>query len=276
VLLFLSLVADSLDGLHARKTNQCSKLGEILDHSLDAANTMLIASTILVLMVQSVHVTITAFSVPATAFIYNAQLVLYGREGKWIVPPISGVHAQIIVMTAQLTLGFVILLFSRNHPASVFACYLFAVGAMLTQAKDIVFNVHYLHAKFKESHVAVHLKYIFVSFVFSFLLYFDLVSWLCFLFGSVLISWKLNGGYLIRIVLLKQEYKKAGKYIPDDFFSPWLIVWYIVLWIVGATGNVTWRYINEILFCVCLASLCLYDLVSNYGKIKSFDKKVEK
>jgi len=136
--------------------------------------------------------------------------------------------------------------------------------------------MHHLHYKFKESHVKIHLKYVIISLVFSVLLLWNLVSSLGFIFGSVLISWKLNGGYLIRIVLLKQEYKKEGKHIPDDFFSLWLIVWYIVLFIIGATENLTLRYYSELSFCLCLTGLCLYDLISNYGKITAYDKKVEK
>ena len=31
-----SMIGDCLDGMHARKTNQCSKLGELMDHWLDA------------------------------------------------------------------------------------------------------------------------------------------------------------------------------------------------------------------------------------------------
>ena len=36
--IFASMILDCLDGLHARKTDQCSTLGELLDHTLDAAN----------------------------------------------------------------------------------------------------------------------------------------------------------------------------------------------------------------------------------------------
>src|SRR5262245_58845331 len=34
--MFLSMIGDCIDGLHARRTNQCTKLGEMMDHWLDA------------------------------------------------------------------------------------------------------------------------------------------------------------------------------------------------------------------------------------------------
>ncbi len=34
--MLLSMIGDSLDGMHARRTDQCSKLGEMMDHWLDA------------------------------------------------------------------------------------------------------------------------------------------------------------------------------------------------------------------------------------------------
>src|SRR4051794_35498998 len=43
VLLQVYMWCDNADGAHARRTNQCSALGEFLDHGLDALNTVYIA-----------------------------------------------------------------------------------------------------------------------------------------------------------------------------------------------------------------------------------------
>src|SRR6185295_18165961 len=43
VLLQIYMWCDNADGAHARRTNQCSALGEFLDHGLDALNTVYIA-----------------------------------------------------------------------------------------------------------------------------------------------------------------------------------------------------------------------------------------
>src|SRR4051794_25412101 len=42
VLLHLYVWCDNADGMHARRTNQCSPLGEFLDHGLDQLNTVYI------------------------------------------------------------------------------------------------------------------------------------------------------------------------------------------------------------------------------------------
>jgi ethanolaminephosphotransferase len=50
ILIFAGISLDCLDGMQARKTGKCSKLGEVLDHSLDAANVPLVSAALLLVM----------------------------------------------------------------------------------------------------------------------------------------------------------------------------------------------------------------------------------
>ena len=87
--MFLSMIGDCLDGLHARRTNQCSKLGELLDHWLDAMVVPLatIGMSAALQMAPWAMVTVNV----TVAMIYNAQLVLYHHSGRFIAPePATG------------------------------------------------------------------------------------------------------------------------------------------------------------------------------------------
>ena len=44
VAMFSSMILDSVDGMHARRTNQTSKLGEFLDHWLDTVHVPLVSN----------------------------------------------------------------------------------------------------------------------------------------------------------------------------------------------------------------------------------------
>jgi len=138
---------------------------------------------------------------------------------------------------------------------------------MLPPAKDLVFNMHHMHYKYKESHVFIHFKYVLISSLFSVLIILDRISWHGFIFASILISWKLNGGYLIRVVLTKKN-RKSGEHVPDEFVSPYIIGWYGILYFFGPGP---YRFYLEASFCAFLAIGSLYDLFSNYPTIKAYD-----
>lgn len=91
ILNFIAMMLDCLDGMHARATNQCSKLGEFLDHWFDAIHVALVSGSIAY-----------AFKLPTWAFVslpilnvslYHAQMVVYHHQRKFIQT--SGVEAQI-------------------------------------------------------------------------------------------------------------------------------------------------------------------------------------
>lgn len=94
---------DCLDGMQARRTGQSSLLGELLDHSFDAAHTCIFAAVMLSIL-QPDFIT-ACFSLVCTGMVYNAQLVLYRHRKKMINPPTNGPEAQIILITSILTIS---------------------------------------------------------------------------------------------------------------------------------------------------------------------------
>jgi phosphatidylglycerophosphate synthase len=99
--MLLSMIGDCLDGMHARATDQCSKLGEMMDHWLDAIVVPLVVLGAS-LALEMEPWAIAAVNVTAT-MVYNSQLVLYHHTGKFVHPePATGMEAQF-----GLSLGYV-------------------------------------------------------------------------------------------------------------------------------------------------------------------------
>lgn len=99
---FICMMLDCLDGMHARNTNQCSKLGEVLDHWLDSAHVPAVCGGVLL-----------AFQLDDWAFvsiqilnsmIYCCQLIVY--HFKLVFLQTSGVEAQIGTSALYLVAAF--------------------------------------------------------------------------------------------------------------------------------------------------------------------------
>ena len=126
-----SMVLDNLDGMQARRTNRCSKLGEVLDHWLDAIHVPLTTAGIVIALqldpwaVVVVHVT--------NAMIYNAQVVLYHQRGVFVHPPTAGTDAQAGVSLGYPVAALVFWLVPRDN---------FWLGQALAVAAAIAVVVH--------------------------------------------------------------------------------------------------------------------------------------
>ena len=100
---FGCLVLDNIDGMHARATGQTSKLGEVMDHWLDAINVPLMAGA-LILTLELDPFT-TAVGMIVNTLIYNIQLVLYHHSGRFVHPEFSGVDSQMGIVFAYMIIG---------------------------------------------------------------------------------------------------------------------------------------------------------------------------
>jgi phosphatidylglycerophosphate synthase len=111
----ISMIGDCLDGMHARSTNQCSKLGELMDHWLDA----LIVPMVTVGMSMALEMppwALLAVNITA-AMVYHSQLVLYHHTGKFLHPDTTtGVEAQFAVSLAYLILAVLFYYVDRHQP----------------------------------------------------------------------------------------------------------------------------------------------------------------
>jgi len=82
----ISMILDCLDGMQARKTNQCSKLGEVLDHALDALSVPISVAAAgfgAQMFTGDVRLPMAMGMILSTT-VYNAQLILHHHTGKFI------------------------------------------------------------------------------------------------------------------------------------------------------------------------------------------------
>jgi phosphatidylglycerophosphate synthase len=113
--MFLAMIGDCLDGMHARRTSQCSRLGEMMDHWLDAIIVPL-ATIGMTYALQMQPWAIVAVNVTA-AMIYHGQLVLYHHTGRFIHPePTNGVEAQFGSSLGYVGIGVLFYFTPRDQP----------------------------------------------------------------------------------------------------------------------------------------------------------------
>jgi len=264
-----SLLLDSLDGLHARATKQTSKMGEILDHSFDCSNVLVVGATLIVSLGEAIPWYALPYTVLATGFIYNAQLVIFSRENQWILPPVSGVTAQLVVGLSQVVGAILFLCVHRQSPIVIWSCNIFVTVSIFIQFKD---QWHYCQIlrSYRKSHLDVHIRYVIINCVFALVFTLGFISRRTFILGAALISWKLNGKYLIRTVLRNDKTRKD--IIPDNFLSPLVFGWMVLFFGLGLVGNSFLQNVAEWIFLVSLPVQCLYDLYTYYPEMRSYKK----
>jgi phosphatidylglycerophosphate synthase len=197
--MFFSMIGDCLDGLHARRTNQCTKLGEMMDHWLDAIVVPLatagITSALEMPPWAMALVNITA------AMIYQAQLVLYHHTGKFVQPePASGPEAQFGVATGYVALAAVFYYVKRSHPWLDTAIAGVAIAGVFVQLKCTTFFYPKLGRLLSE-----HFWFVGLCAGFAALYLLGAIGLPYFLFCIVFTSFRICGTYVL-FTIVKERY----------------------------------------------------------------------
>ena len=112
--MLLSMIGDNLDGMHARATDQCSKLGEMMDHWLDA----IVAPLVVIgasFALEMEPWAIALVNVTAT-MVYNGQLVLQHHTGKFVHPEAAtGMEAQFYLSIGYVAYGALLYFVDRDQ-----------------------------------------------------------------------------------------------------------------------------------------------------------------
>ena len=192
------MVGDCLDGMQARRTNRCSKLGEMLDHWLDSVGVPLVtlgvtsALQLSPWLIVAVHVTST--------MIYNAQLVLYYYSGKFVHPGTTGVDAQLGVAFGYLVAA---ILFLLVDPAARWLQILLMVASLMAVLMQLRLNLfYYVRLRGRILH---HLKFVALCGVAAALYLIGAMDRLAFLLLVVLFSFRITGGY-VQATILKRSF----------------------------------------------------------------------
>jgi len=192
--MFVSMVADCLDGMQARRTNRCSKLGQVLDHSLDAIHVPLVTFGITLALqldpwaVAVVHVT--------NVMIYNGQLVLQHYTGRFVHPKTSGTDAECGVSIGYVAMGLLFFFFDRRAPWVEVVVLVAALLAILIQVKLNLF--YYVRLR---RHVVHHLPFVLICAGFAALYLVGSIDTMAFLLSIVFVSFRISGGYVLHTVV---------------------------------------------------------------------------
>ncbi len=197
--MFLSMLGDCLDGLHARRTNQCSKLGELLDHWLDAMVVPLatIGMSAALQMAPWAMVTINV----TVAMIYSAQLVLYHHTGRFIAPePASGPEGQFGISLGYVAMAGFFYYVDRHQPWLDLAFAALAAAATFVQLKCTAFYFPKLGRK-----VIEHVWFVLPCAGFGAAYMLGFLDLHVFLLTVVFTSFRVCGTYVLRTIV-KERY----------------------------------------------------------------------
>jgi phosphatidylglycerophosphate synthase len=197
--IFLVMVFDCLDGMQARRTGRSSKLGELLDHQLDAINTPLCAASLCITL--ELEPWLVAIATLSGTWVYHAQLVLWHHRGRFIPAPTSGTVAQLGIALLFPVLG--LLLFASDREAEwvdmlVNGVAVASVAATLWQARFYYVRLEGLFVH--------HLGYLVISGVFAALFVQGMMTPIAFAFCAAFVSLRANGGYVL-FTLIGRPYR---------------------------------------------------------------------
>jgi phosphatidylglycerophosphate synthase len=202
-LIFASIILDCLDGMHARATGRTSKLGELLDHSLDSANIPLLAAAVLVTIHPDIYTVL--ISVIGGSMIYNAQLVIYRHHNVFVLPPVTGPTAQGMVSAAVFAFAIFFRLVNRHAYMAQLFIMAFAVVGNITQFQNTVFYTkHLLRAP---GTLGPHLRFSATMIAHAVL---PLAGWISqseYLLSAAILAYRLNGRYVLDTL---QQSKQLG------------------------------------------------------------------
>jgi phosphatidylglycerophosphate synthase len=213
-----SLLLDCLDGMHARRTGQGSKLGEVVDHWLDALNVPLMGAGMIMTLQLDPWTTAVAMVTCTTP--YNGQLVLYHHTGRFVHPTTSGVDGQVMLFAAYVAFGF----FFHFVPQD-----LYWVGVGLTCFAWLVialnFKLGYFYLARLKGFLVPHLMCLAFCAAYAALFLLDMMNATMFVLGIAAISFRLTGSYVLYSVL---ERPFGG------------VDWRIVMWMPAIAAGHLW------------------------------------
>ena len=123
-LLLAYLTFDNIDGAHARRTKQCSPLGEFLDHGLDGiASAGILILSGFVLGLQGEWLVLLCF---LGAFGFTALFWEQFRTGLLVIPRFSSTEGVTLLVVYQLVRFFI-----GNPPSLAFSLDTITVGTVL-------------------------------------------------------------------------------------------------------------------------------------------------
>lgn len=251
------MILDCLDGMHARRTHQCSRTGAVLDHWFDALNAPLTAAGVLLTLELDPLTVVLVLG--GTCILYNCQLVIYHHTKRFIHTPTSGTEGQLMTAAAVLVLAVVLYIFPRDLRWVGVLCLGSGWFAVLLQAKVIWYYVPYLKGLWRQP-----VGFIALIAALGALHLAGLISALALVLGMVFLSFRINGSYVLYTVLRKP-------YSGSDFV---LVIWLVAILVASLVnpfhfhGGYTIEMLVPYLGILYISSVNLYDLARHLPELK--------
>ncbi len=198
VTMFGAMMGDCLDGMQARRTDRCSKLGEMMDHWLDAVHVPLVTVGLTFALnleswqVVLVHITNT--------MIYNSQLVLYHHKGRFVGTDTSGADAEVGVSLGYVGVG---ILYFFVDPSNYWIRMAVTIAALYAIYLQIKLNYFYYKRLGK---LAAHtIPFVVLCGGFGALYMVGGITRLAFLLCVVFCSFRITGGY-VQFTIIKRKF----------------------------------------------------------------------
>jgi phosphatidylglycerophosphate synthase len=197
--MFLAMVGDCVDGLYARRTDQRTKLCEVMDHWLAALVVPLATVGITAALEMPLWAMITVNI--SAAMIYNAQLVLHHHTGQFIYPePATGLEGQFGLSIGYIFIAGFFYYVDRHQPWLDMAVAALAVAGTFVQLRCSAFY----YPKLGRS-VTEHLWFVMVCCGFGALFMVGAIDLRYFLLAVVFTSFRICGTYVLRTIV-KEPY----------------------------------------------------------------------
>lgn len=189
----INMMMDCLDGIHARKTNQCSKFGEVLDHWFDAMTTPLLASvSCMIIQPSKLLQIIMLILIP---LLYNAQLIFYHYERVFLHT--AGVEGQVLMSVIFLAWAILV----STPSAAPYITMVADIVALIVSASTIHLDWFYVQ-RFKERGMLLeHMLYLAVCCTVGGLYYTNFLTQISFMMIILTTSFRINGSYVICSVI---------------------------------------------------------------------------
>jgi phosphatidylglycerophosphate synthase len=242
------MVLDCLDGLHARRTGQTSRVGEVLDHWLDGLNTPL--NTAAMVLTLGLDPWTATACMASLAMSYGGQLIVWHHTGRFLCSPTCGVEAQFL-----LALSFV----------SSWGALAFGWICILACLKQI-----YWFARQAPSVAVYNIRIGLLIFAIGLLYPFGMFEEVGAVLVMGLVSFRVTGSYVLYTVL-------GRRYEGLDWITLMWIPVIVCVHLFVDPFPVAGTSLHETLpYVVCLhvAGATVFDLVRHFGELRFMDERV--
>lgn len=256
--MLLSMIGDCLDGMHARNTKQCTKLGEMMDHWLDTMVVPLVPIGITIAM-EMPPWGVAAINIGAV-MVYHAQLLLYHHTGKFVHPePATGVAAQLGVSICYFLLAMLFYFVERSNPWLTRGIVGITLVGIYIQARCSLF--YYVRLR---GLVRRHFIFVGMCAGYAALYLMQAIDVYAFVLSIVFVSFRISGTYVLFTIV--------GRRYHGNDRGVWL--WLAAICFAHTMcpalplGPVTLQAVLPYLACLYMIGRNLSDFSRHYGQLK--------